>query len=217
MYIFTMLSTIFTTIINLIPTVTSVKCTEVSNEPCAIRKTLVDLNKNNEPRYYPFVTSLNKCSGSCDIISAPYAKRCLSDEVSEKFIKVYDILNNVNIPFLVKEDKSCKCECIYNSSVCTHPMQKWNENLCKCVCLGDSFDNCKKGYVWNIDICDCVPKIGNIFSDEICDPDVKTDNSLPIKWIVFSVVILVVVCIGVILMVKYRKKISCSNRLVPSY
>ena len=235
MRLLAMIGTIASTFINLFQPIKGVICEEVSNQACAVRKTLVDINKNNVSRYYPFTIGLNKCTGSCDVIDAPGAKKCLSDKISEKFIKVYDMLNVANIPFLVEEDKSCRCECKFNSSVCTHPMQKWNEDLCRCVCAG-GLGYCKKGYVWDIDICDCIPKIGNIFSDDICEvatekiPPVTIEKispvtdekippvaaSLPVGWIIFGVIIAITVCVAVVMLVKHRKRIDL-GRFMPAY
>ena len=38
----------------------------VNNEPYMIRPTLVDLNPV-ELKYYPFIISLDKCTGSCNV------------------------------------------------------------------------------------------------------------------------------------------------------
>ena len=37
-------------------------------EPCMIRPTLIDMN-TNELKYYPFIINLNKCTGSCNVLS----------------------------------------------------------------------------------------------------------------------------------------------------
>ena len=42
-------------------------CDKIDNARCLIRKTLVNVNKN-EPRYYPFLIELDKCGGSCNTI-----------------------------------------------------------------------------------------------------------------------------------------------------
>ena len=40
------------------------KCVSLHNEACIVRPFLIDLNPV-ELKYYPFVISLDKCSGSC--------------------------------------------------------------------------------------------------------------------------------------------------------
>ena len=37
-------------------------------ETCMIRPTLIDMN-TNELKYYPFIINLNKCTGSCNVLS----------------------------------------------------------------------------------------------------------------------------------------------------
>ena len=38
------------------------------SEPCMVRPTLIDMN-SDELKYYPFMISLNKCTGSCNVLS----------------------------------------------------------------------------------------------------------------------------------------------------
>ena len=40
----------------------------LNGEPCMVRPTLIDLNPV-ELKYYPFMISLDKCTGSCSLIS----------------------------------------------------------------------------------------------------------------------------------------------------
>ena len=44
------------------------KCSSLNGEPCMVRPTLIDLNPG-ELKYYPLVISLNKCTGSCNVLS----------------------------------------------------------------------------------------------------------------------------------------------------
>ena len=45
--------------------VNSLKCVSMNNQECKIRAKIIDIN-NNEPVFYPFSISVNKCSGSCN-------------------------------------------------------------------------------------------------------------------------------------------------------
>ena len=47
------------------------KCLFLNDEPCMVRPTLIDLNPV-ELRYYPFMISLNKCTGGCSVLSPKY-------------------------------------------------------------------------------------------------------------------------------------------------
>ena len=44
------------------------KCLFLNDEPCMVRPTLIDMNPN-ELKYCPFMISLNKCTGSCNVLS----------------------------------------------------------------------------------------------------------------------------------------------------
>ena len=39
----------------------------LNDESCMVRSTLIDMN--NELKYYPFMITLNKCTGSCNVLS----------------------------------------------------------------------------------------------------------------------------------------------------
>ena len=47
------------------------KCVSLNDEPCIIRPILIDLNPF-ELKYYPFMISLGKCTGSCNVLSPKY-------------------------------------------------------------------------------------------------------------------------------------------------
>ena len=40
----------------------------LNDEPCMVRTSLIDMNLN-ELKYYPFMICLNKCTGSCNVLS----------------------------------------------------------------------------------------------------------------------------------------------------
>ena len=44
------------------------KCLFLNDEPCMVRPTLINMNPI-ELKYYPLMISLNKCTGSCNILS----------------------------------------------------------------------------------------------------------------------------------------------------
>ena len=49
----------------------ALKCVLMNNQECKIRTKIIDIN-NNEPLFYPFSSSVNKCNN----INDPYAKLC---------------------------------------------------------------------------------------------------------------------------------------------
>ena len=52
------------------------KCVLLINEPCMIRLTFIDPN-HVELNYYPFIISLDKCSGSCNFVIGFCTKICV--------------------------------------------------------------------------------------------------------------------------------------------
>ena len=52
------------------------KCLSLTDEPCMIWYSLIDLNPV-VLKYYPFMISLDKCSGSCNVLSP---KICIPKE-----------------------------------------------------------------------------------------------------------------------------------------
>ena len=47
-----------------------------------VRPTLIDMNPN-ELKYYPFIISLNKCTGSCNVL---FPKICVPKETKDIYI-----------------------------------------------------------------------------------------------------------------------------------
>ena len=52
----------------------------LNDEPYLVRPTVIDLNPV-EPKYYPFMISLNKCTGSCNVLSP---KMCVPKETKDQ-------------------------------------------------------------------------------------------------------------------------------------
>ena len=48
-----------------------IKCLFLNNEPCMDRPTFIDVNPV-KLKYYSFMISLDKCSGSCTVLSPKY-------------------------------------------------------------------------------------------------------------------------------------------------
>ena len=60
--------------------VNSLECVSMNNQKCKIRPEIINVN-NNEHVLYHFSTRVNKCSGTCNNISNPYARLCIPDVV----------------------------------------------------------------------------------------------------------------------------------------
>ena len=55
-----------------------------------VRPTVIDMNPN-ELKYYPFLISLNKCTGSCNV-SSP--KICVPKEIKDINVKAFNMITN---------------------------------------------------------------------------------------------------------------------------
>ena len=54
---------------------TSLNCISIKNQECKTRPQVININRNN-PIFYAFSIKINKCSGNCNNINNPYAKKC---------------------------------------------------------------------------------------------------------------------------------------------
>ena len=71
--------------------VNSLKCVSMNNQECKIRPEIINVN-TNEPMFYPYSITLNKCKDSCNTINDPYANLCVPDTIKNRNVKVF-ILN----------------------------------------------------------------------------------------------------------------------------
>ena len=102
------------------------KCLFLNDEPCMVRTILMDLNPV-ELKYYPFMISLNKRTGSCNVLTS---KICVPKETKYINIKAFNITNK-NEAKAMTEHTSCDCKYKFNSTVC-NSNQKWNNKICQC-------------------------------------------------------------------------------------
>ena len=64
------------------------KCLFLDDEPCMIRPIVIDMNPV-ELKYYTFMISLNKCTGSYDVLSP---KICVPRETKDTFVKAFNMI-----------------------------------------------------------------------------------------------------------------------------
>ena len=79
-----------------------------------VKPTLIDLNPV-ELKYYPFIISLDKRTGSCDVLSP---KICVPKETKDINVKAFNILRSKNEVKTTKKHISCDCKCKFNSILC---------------------------------------------------------------------------------------------------
>ena len=119
------------------------KCLFLNDELCIIRPTVVDLNPV-ELKYYPFIINVNKCSGSCNVLSP---KICVPKKAKDINVKTFNMITNKYEAKTMTEHISCDWECKFNSTIC-NSNQKWNNKTCQCECK--NYRTCKKDYSWNL-------------------------------------------------------------------
>ena len=68
----------------------------LNNDPCIISLTLIDLN-SIELNYYPFTISIDKCSGSFNVVDDVSTKICVPSEKKDANVnKVFSMITRMN-------------------------------------------------------------------------------------------------------------------------
>ena len=120
----------------------------LNDEPYMVRPALIPLNLV-ELKYYPFMISLNKCTGSCNVLSP---KIWAPKETKNINVQVFNMIRNKNEAKAMAEHISCDCKCKFNSTIC-NSNHKLNNKICQCECK--NCHTCKKFYRWNPSTCIC--------------------------------------------------------------
>ena len=79
-----------------------------------VKPTLIDFNPV-EVRYYPFMISLDKCTGSCIVVSP---KICVLKEAKDVNIKAFNATAKKIEAKTMTKHISCNCKCKLNSTTC---------------------------------------------------------------------------------------------------
>ena len=79
-----------------------------------IRPTLIDLSPV-ELKFYSFMNSLDKCNGSCNVLSP---KICILKKTKDINVKVFNIITNKNKAKTITKHVSCNCKCKFNRTTC---------------------------------------------------------------------------------------------------
>ena len=112
------------------------------NEPCMIRETIIDMNPN-ELRYYPFMISFNKCTGSCNVLSP---KICVPKEIKDINVTVFNMITSKD-GAKATGHISCDSKCTLDITTCTS-QQKCNNKTCQCECK-NYHHKCENDYSLN--------------------------------------------------------------------
>ena len=90
--------------------VNSLKRVSMNNKKCKIRQEIINVNAN-EPLFYPYSITINKCKGICNTINDPYAKLCFPDTITNLNVKVFNLMSRTNETKYIEWHKTCKCKC----------------------------------------------------------------------------------------------------------
>ena len=110
-----------------------------------MRPTLFDLN-HFLLKQYPSMINLDKCTGSCNVLSP---KICVPKVTKDVNLKVLNMITNKNEAKTMAKHFSCNCKCKFNSTTC-NSNQKWNAKTCQC---DRKNYKSKKGYSCNPSTC----------------------------------------------------------------
>ena len=90
-----------------------------------IRPALIDLN-TVELKYYSFMISLDKYSGSCNVL---LLRICVPKKTKDIDIKVFNMIKNKNEAKTMAKHISCVRKCKFNGTIGSSN-QKWNNKTC---------------------------------------------------------------------------------------
>ena len=96
------------------------KCLVLNDEPCMVRPIIIDVHPV-ELKYYPFVISLNKCTGSFNALSP---KICFLKETKGANDKAFNIITNKDEAKAVTGHISCDSKSKFISATCKNVSAK---------------------------------------------------------------------------------------------
>ena len=127
------------------------KYQSLNDELCMVRPTLIDLNPF-ELKYYPFMVSLGKCSGSCYSGNYLSTKACVPSKTKDLNLKAFNMITNRNKTKKSVNHFSYDCKCKFNRTTC-NSSQKWNNETCQYEYT--NYSTCKEDYSWSRSTCIC--------------------------------------------------------------
>ena len=101
-----------------------------NDEPCIDRPTIIIYLNPVEHRNYPFMISLNKCTGSCNVLSP---KKYVPKKPKRYRSQTFNVMTNNDEAKAITKHISCDCKYKFNSTTC-NSKQKWNNKTCQREC-----------------------------------------------------------------------------------
>ena len=81
MKIFSFVKKVFVLGLTVLSNITNaLECISMKNQECKVGSEIINIDSNN-PIFYPFSITINRCSGNCNNINDPYARICVSNTV----------------------------------------------------------------------------------------------------------------------------------------
>ena len=112
----------------------AIKFLSLNDENMHVRSTLIDLNPDEQD--YPFMISLDKCTGGCNLLSP---KICVLRETKNTNVKAFNLTREKNEA--MTKLISCDFKRKFSGTTCS-PNQNWNSKTCWCECK--NYRKCKK-------------------------------------------------------------------------
>ena len=75
--------------------INSLERVSMNNQECKIRPEIIKFN-NNEPMFYPYIITIDKCKGSSNTINDPYAKLWVCYTIKNINVKVFNLMSRTN-------------------------------------------------------------------------------------------------------------------------
>ena len=91
-----------------------IKCLFLNDDSCMVRPALLDMN-HVEFKYYPFMVSLNKGTGKCNVLSP---KECVPKETKNIIVKTLNMITNKDEAKAMTKHISSDCKCKFNGTTC---------------------------------------------------------------------------------------------------
>ena len=89
-------------------------CLSLSDEPCMVRATLIDLNPI-ELKYSSLMVSQDKCSGSCNSGNDLSTKIGVPSEIEDRNVNAFNIIANKNEAKTLLKHISCDFKCKFTN------------------------------------------------------------------------------------------------------
>ena len=89
-----------------------IKCLFLNDDPCMVRLTRIDMNPV-KLKYYPFMISLNKCTGNCNVLSP---KMSVPKETKDIYVKAFNMVANKDEAKGMTQHILCDCKSKFNST-----------------------------------------------------------------------------------------------------